>query len=83
MLPGNSAVVLHEVQNLTKNSAKETYIDPKFLALLIMPQDQIFGGKLILGPAPAGAPKNLFLAQGVLETSSFQCLLQHIFLILK
>ena len=55
----------------------------KPLPLLIVSRDLTFGVKLILGPAPAGAPKNLFLAQVVLETSSFHCLLQHIFLILK
>ena len=64
---------------------KKTWIDidSKPFPLLIVPRDLTFRVKLILGPAPAGAPKNLFLAQVVLETSSFHCPLQHIFLILK
>ena len=51
--------------------------------MLIEPRDLSFEEKLILGPAPAGAPKNVFFAQVVLETFSFYCLLQHIFLILN
>ena len=48
-----------------------------------MPQGPNFREKIILVGAPAGAPKNLFLALGVLETSSFHCLLQNIPLIME
>ena len=67
LLPGDSAAIL---QKCNQNSAKNLEdIDSKPLPLLIFPQ------KL--------DPEAKYLAQGVLETSSFHCIVQHIFLILK
>ena len=67
------------------NSAKKNLHRYRFQTFTIVncAPGSNFWGEINLGAGPHGGPKNLFLAQEVLETSSFHCLLQNIFLILK
>ena len=74
LLPGDYAAVSRE-RGINAKFDKKTYNDSKSSQLLIVSRDPTFGRKLILRPAP----KNLFLAQEVLESPSFHCLSQHIF----
>ena len=66
------------------NSAKKLkQISIKTFTIVNFALGSNFLRKINYGAGTRGGPKNLFLAQRVLETSSFHCLLQHNFIILK